>query len=64
MSFGGETGGGSAVLDTELRINPLEMFGSRSFDSEDHADLGIRFSLGEPASRISHFHQHRPMLKV
>jgi hypothetical protein len=43
--FGTETGGGGAVFDAELWISPLEMFSdSRWRNSEDHADLGIRFS--------------------
>jgi len=43
--FGRKTGGGGAVLDTELWINSLEMFSdSRWRNSEDRADLGIRLA--------------------
>ena len=40
--FGRKTGGGSAVLDAELWINPLEMFSdSRWRNSENYTDLGV-----------------------
>src|SRR5438552_1194432 len=48
-----ETGRGGPVLDPELWINVFKMFANgRGTDSENHSDLGVCFSSGEPTEHL------------